>query len=135
MRCIPKARSASLGSTPASPRKKRRDAHYASRRQLSYNSQGAKKNRISPTGNLGGLPSHSNTILVTGGPPPPLPPSPKSIAITPSHYVSKSKKNRISPTGNRTPASCELFRGMTSRNTDHYTIEDIQLLVGKRCDR
>jgi hypothetical protein len=38
----------------------------------------------------------------------------------------EGKKNSISPTGNRTPASCELFRGMTSRNTDHYTIEDIR---------
>jgi hypothetical protein len=30
----------------------------------------------------------------------------------------------ISLAGNRTPASCELFFRMTSRNTDHYTTKD-----------
>jgi hypothetical protein len=33
-------------------------------------------------------------------------------------------KKSISLAGNRTPASCELFFRMTSRNTDHYTTKD-----------
>jgi hypothetical protein len=38
--------------------------------------------------------------------------------------LSKKQKESISLAGNRTPASCELFFRMTSRNTDHYTTKD-----------
>jgi hypothetical protein len=36
----------------------------------------------------------------------------------------EGQKECISLAGNRTPASCELFFRMTSRNTDHYTTKD-----------
>jgi hypothetical protein len=36
----------------------------------------------------------------------------------------EGKNEGISLAGNRTPASCELFFRMTSRNTDHYTTKD-----------
>jgi hypothetical protein len=34
--------------------------------------------------------------------------------------------------GNRTPASCELFFRMTSRNTDHYTTKDPWVIDERR---
>jgi hypothetical protein len=34
--------------------------------------------------------------------------------------------------GNRTPASCELFFRMTSRNTDHYTTKDSWVIDERR---
>jgi hypothetical protein len=40
----------------------------------------------------------------------------------------QGQKEGISLAGNRTPASCELFFRMTSRNTDHYTTKDIDLI-------
>jgi hypothetical protein len=42
----------------------------------------------------------------------------------PTQNAARAKKKRNSLAGNRTPASCELFFRMTSRNTDHYTTKD-----------
>jgi hypothetical protein len=44
------------------------------------------------------------------------------------HYyynIPEAQKKCISLAGNRTPASCELFFRMTSRNTDHYTTKEV----------
>lgn len=53
----------------------------------------------------------------------PPPRFPTTTTTTTMSSTTKRQKETVSQTGNRTPASCELFLlGLTSRNTDHYTI-------------
>jgi hypothetical protein len=57
----------------------------------------------------------------------PTPPQLHHSTTAPNKTRKKKKNGDVSLAGNRTPASCELFFRVTSRNTDHYTTKDLDV--------